>query len=84
MLATEWNFDDAVQVAREEGWKKGREEDRKLVFDIIRQVNSMDDLKKCLKCRFLDKGGYRLCLLCFQQTPLHPCSSVISCDKACD
>ncbi|MDR0639645.1 MAG: hypothetical protein LBG27_12220 [Spirochaetaceae bacterium] len=56
MLATEWNLDDAVQVAREEGWEKGREEDRELVFDIIRQANSMDDLKKMLEMSFSGQG----------------------------
>ncbi|MDR0638797.1 MAG: hypothetical protein LBG27_07855 [Spirochaetaceae bacterium] len=45
MLAKEWNLDDAVQVAREKGW----EEDCKLVFDIMQQAKSMDDLKKMLE-----------------------------------
>jgi predicted transposase/invertase (TIGR01784 family) len=28
MLLTEWNLDEAIEVAREEGWEDGREEGR--------------------------------------------------------
>jgi flagellar biosynthesis/type III secretory pathway protein FliH len=64
MLATEWNLDDAIKVAREEareegiekgiekGREEGREEGRELFSSLIRQSKSMDDLKRMFESTF--------------------------------
>jgi hypothetical protein len=65
MLLTEWNWDDALAVSKQEGWEEGweqgieksiekgrektREEDRKLVFSLIEKARSVDELKKMLE-----------------------------------
>jgi hypothetical protein len=54
MLLTEWNWDDALQVSRDEGRdegiekgiEKGWEEAGKRFSDLISRAESMDDLKK--------------------------------------
>jgi hypothetical protein len=54
MLLTEWNWNDALQVSREEGREDGREEGEKKAWeeagkrfsDLINHAESMDDLKK--------------------------------------
>jgi hypothetical protein len=60
MLATEWNLEDAIQVAREETreetWKEARKEDRKTVFDLMKQAKSMDELKQMLEASFGEHG----------------------------
>jgi hypothetical protein len=48
MLAAEWNLEDALRVREEET----REKDRSMVFDIIKQAKSMDELKKMLETSF--------------------------------
>jgi flagellar biosynthesis/type III secretory pathway protein FliH len=61
MLATEWNLDDAIKVAREEaredaleeGRKEGREEGREWFSSIIKQSKSMDDLKRMFESTFI-------------------------------
>jgi hypothetical protein len=60
MLATEWNLEDALRVREEETREKTRKEtreetrekDRAMVFDIIKQAKSMDELKKMLETSF--------------------------------
>jgi hypothetical protein len=52
MLTAEWNLDDAIKVAREEGREEGREEDRELFSSLIKQSKSMDDLKKMFESTF--------------------------------
>jgi hypothetical protein len=60
MLATEWNLEDAIRVAREETWKeaqtKTQEEARETVFDIMKQATSMDELKRMLEASFGEQG----------------------------
>jgi flagellar biosynthesis/type III secretory pathway protein FliH len=54
MLATEWDWEEALRVSREEGWEDGREkgwddgweEAGKKFSDLINRAESMDDLKK--------------------------------------
>lgn len=52
MLATEWNLEDAIRVAREEA----QEKDRDMVFDIMRQAKSLEELKKMLETSFGEPG----------------------------
>jgi hypothetical protein len=61
MLATEWDWNEAVRVSREEawedGWEKGEEKGKrdgweeagKSFFDLIGRAESMDDLKKMVE-----------------------------------
>jgi hypothetical protein len=68
MLATEWNLDDALRIREEEtrektwkeAWKeaqtKTQEKDRSMVFDIIKQAKSMDELKQVLEASFGEQG----------------------------
>jgi flagellar biosynthesis/type III secretory pathway protein FliH len=37
MLLTEWNQDEAIEVAREEAWEEGREEGREEAQEEYRQ-----------------------------------------------
>ena len=48
MLATEWNLEDAIKVAKEEV----REEDRELFSSLMEQAHSMDDLKQMFNATF--------------------------------
>jgi hypothetical protein len=52
MLATEWNLEDALRVREEETRDETREIDRAMVFDIMKQAKSMDELKKMLETSF--------------------------------
>jgi hypothetical protein len=58
MLATEWNLEDAIRVAREETREKTWKEDRSIVFDIIKQAKSMDELKQLLEASFEEHGDH--------------------------
>jgi accessory colonization factor AcfC len=57
MLATEWNLEDAIQVAREETWEKARKQDRDMVFNIMNQARSMDEIKRMLEESFSGKAN---------------------------
>jgi flagellar biosynthesis/type III secretory pathway protein FliH len=62
MLLTEWNWDDALKVCREEGWEdgwekgiekgiatgieKGRRETREGFAELLSQSKTLEDLKK--------------------------------------
>jgi hypothetical protein len=48
MLAAEWNLEDALRVREEET----RGKDRAMVFELMRQAKSMDELKKMLETSF--------------------------------
>jgi predicted transposase/invertase (TIGR01784 family) len=52
MLITEWNTDDAIAVAREEGWEdgweEGRENERKYVLELFSQGLSSEEIKQRL------------------------------------
>jgi predicted regulator of amino acid metabolism with ACT domain len=54
MLTTEWNLEDAIQVAREETWGKARKEYSDMVFNVVNQAKSMDELKEMLEKSFSD------------------------------
>ena len=42
MLLTDWNWDEAMEVAKEEAWQDGREEgERKRSFDIAKKLLAM-------------------------------------------
>jgi flagellar biosynthesis/type III secretory pathway protein FliH len=57
MLATEWDWNEAVRVSREEGreegWEDGREdgieEDRKWIMGLLEQANTVDELKRMIE-----------------------------------
>jgi len=53
MLLTEWNTEDAIAWAREEGREEGREEAReewqKYFMGLIEQGLSLDDIKLLLR-----------------------------------
>jgi hypothetical protein len=53
MLLSEWNWEDALQVCwnegLEEGMERGEAKTQELVFKLIKQAKTMEDLKKCLK-----------------------------------
>jgi flagellar biosynthesis/type III secretory pathway protein FliH len=57
MLLTEWNWNDALQVSRDEGWEdgwekgkeKGKEEDRKWIMGLFEEAKSMDELKRMIE-----------------------------------
>jgi hypothetical protein len=65
MLATEWNLEDALRVREEETWEKARKEtrketrkeDRDMVFNIMNQAGSMDELKRMLEKSFSGGDG---------------------------
>jgi flagellar biosynthesis/type III secretory pathway protein FliH len=56
MLTTEWNLEDAIKVAREEGredgWEECREKYSELFSSLINEAKSMDDLKKMFETTF--------------------------------
>jgi hypothetical protein len=58
MLTTEWNLEDALRVREEEAWEETRMETRKegrdMVFNIVNQARSMDELKEMLEKSFSD------------------------------
>jgi flagellar biosynthesis/type III secretory pathway protein FliH len=65
MLLTEWNWNDALQVSRDEGWEdgweKGKEdgiekgkkeaieEERKWIRGLLKQAKSMDELERMIE-----------------------------------
>jgi len=53
MLLGEWNQEEAIEVAREEGeeigMEKGREEAREEIFNLFEQGLSIDEIKGRLK-----------------------------------
>jgi hypothetical protein len=49
MLLTEWNRDDALQVRWEEGIEKGMEKTKNMVYTLISQARSMDELKSLIE-----------------------------------
>jgi hypothetical protein len=53
MLLTEWNWDDALQVSREEGREegeeKGIEKDRKWIMSLMEQAKTVDELKRMIE-----------------------------------
>jgi hypothetical protein len=61
MLATEWNLEDAIRVAREETWEKARKEtrkeDRDLFSNLMNRARSMDELKKMFEDAFSGGAG---------------------------
>ena len=54
ILPTEWDLDEAVQVAHEEGWEKGREAEEKRFSNLLAQVNSLEDFKKLVEASSSD------------------------------
>ncbi|MDR0759904.1 MAG: hypothetical protein LBF74_07315 [Treponema sp.] len=68
MLTAEWNLEDAIKVAREESWERGREEGREegiergreeerekdceLFSSLMSQAKSMDELKQMFETTF--------------------------------
>jgi hypothetical protein len=56
MLSTEWNWEDALEVAREEGWEDGHEEgmekaheeDRQYFLELLNQGLTIDEIKQRL------------------------------------
>jgi len=48
MLLTEWNWDDALEVAREEGWEDGLEEGRQYFIDLLDQDLTKEEIKQRL------------------------------------
>jgi hypothetical protein len=56
MLLTEWNWNDALQVSREEGredgWEDGREdgieEEREWIMGLLEQAKTVDELKRMI------------------------------------
>ncbi|MDR0663895.1 MAG: Rpn family recombination-promoting nuclease/putative transposase [Spirochaetaceae bacterium] len=49
MIATEWNLEDAVKVAREEGREEGIEKERKWVMKLLEQGKSINELKRIIE-----------------------------------
>jgi flagellar biosynthesis/type III secretory pathway protein FliH len=49
MLLTEWNQDEAIEVAREEGLEEGREEGHEEVLKFFEQGLSVEEIKKRLQ-----------------------------------
>jgi hypothetical protein len=57
MLATEWNFEEALEVRAEEawedGWEKGKnkgiEEERKWIMGLFEEAKSMGELKRMIE-----------------------------------
>jgi hypothetical protein len=45
MLMTEWNWDDAFAVQREEGREEGREEVKNMVLELVKQGYSTDQIE---------------------------------------
>jgi hypothetical protein len=68
MLVAEWNLEDAIKVAREEereealekgigigiekGASKTKEEDKKLIFDIMSKAKSMEEAQRMFEATF--------------------------------
>jgi len=56
MLAREWNLEDAIAVAKEEGieegWEKGGEERQKAIFTLLRQGYTLEQVEQMFA-----KGG---------------------------
>jgi predicted transposase/invertase (TIGR01784 family) len=48
MLLTEWNWDDALEVAREEGHEEGREESRQHFLELLNQGLTIEEIKRRL------------------------------------
>ena len=48
MLITEWNWDDAKEVWKEEGREEGREEERGYILELLNQGLSMEEIKQHL------------------------------------
>jgi flagellar biosynthesis/type III secretory pathway protein FliH len=65
MLAKEWDFDEELRVrkeegreeGREEGWEEGWEKGRDVVFSVMDQAKSMDELRKMLETAFAKRPG---------------------------
>jgi flagellar biosynthesis/type III secretory pathway protein FliH len=49
MLLTEWNQDEAIEVAREEAYEDGREEGREEILKLFEQGLSIEDIKEKLQ-----------------------------------
>jgi hypothetical protein len=45
MLLTEWNWDDALAVSREEGWEEGRQEGQTMVLELLDQGYTPDQIR---------------------------------------
>ncbi|MDR1025355.1 MAG: hypothetical protein LBL56_06460 [Treponema sp.] len=45
MLMTEWNWDDAFAVQREEGREEGRTEGQNMVLELVRQGYSAEQIE---------------------------------------
>jgi hypothetical protein len=58
MLLTEWNWDDALAVSKEEGREEGREEGQKNILDLVRQGYTAEQIEAMLASRSSD--GARL------------------------
>jgi hypothetical protein len=53
MLATEWNFEEALEVRAEEawenGWEKGIEQDREWIMGLMERAKTVDELKRMIE-----------------------------------
>jgi hypothetical protein len=57
MLLTEWKWEDALQVRWEDGREDGREETQELVYKLIDQAKSMDELKRLMETSLPKQHG---------------------------
>ncbi|MDR0303959.1 MAG: hypothetical protein LBH98_04195 [Chitinispirillales bacterium] len=48
MLLTEWNWDDALRVQKEEGRQEGRQEERRKLLELLEQGITLSEVKKKL------------------------------------
>jgi len=48
MIFTEWNLDDALEVAREEAHEDGRDAERNEILDLIKKGYTSADIKNHL------------------------------------
>jgi hypothetical protein len=49
MLLTGWNWDDALQVRWEEGWKEGEEKAEKWFSELVSNAKTLEDLKRLME-----------------------------------
>jgi len=49
MIFGEWNLDDAIAVAREEGQEDGREEKEEEILDLIKKGYTSADIEKYIR-----------------------------------
>jgi hypothetical protein len=57
MLLTEWNWDDALAVQKEEGWEEGLEEGQNMVLELLDQGYTPEQIRAKLKTSSTKTAG---------------------------